>query len=296
MCPKVKLKTLRKGDEASPVCGPCSRLGRYCDRTSTERRFVAFSAARRSGTANSVDSGETDSSSTPLSLIAVNRECLEKPEIAGYFHHYITHIAPWYDLGDESRRFTLAVPQLALDQPLLLGAIIALSAIHVAQSTSNATARKTAEVYHGHCIRSLIELDQSSVLLQNGIALATTCLLRSYEILNEARDPQRHLRGAYSLASHPGLIENRTSDVLHQAGFWNYLREDITFSLFEGCPLKMNLSLPFTSLVIAATRSPLDSISLLLGQIINAVYTGTMSLLAVTYASVLDWDAGGAVD
>lgn len=184
MCPKVKLKTLRKGDEASPVCGPCSRLGRYCDRTSTERRFVAFSASRRSGTANSVESGETDSSATPLSLIAVSRECLEKPEIAGYFHHYITHVAPWYDLGDESRRFMLAVPQLALDQPLLLGAIIALSAIHVAQSTSNATARKTAEVYHGHCIRSLIELDQSSVLLQNGIALATTCLLRSYEILN----------------------------------------------------------------------------------------------------------------
>lgn len=40
----------------------------------------------------------------------------------------------------------------------------------------------------------------------------------------------------------------------------------------------MNLNLPFTSLVIAATRSPLDSISLLLGQIINAVYTGLMSV------------------
>lgn len=115
----------------------------------------------------------------------VGRECLEKPEIAGYFHHYITNVASWYDLGDEFRRsFALDVPRLALDQPLLLGAIIALSAIHVAQSAGNATARKTAELYHGHCVRSLIQLDQSSVLLQSGVALATTCLLRSYEILN----------------------------------------------------------------------------------------------------------------
>ncbi|ETS76945.1 hypothetical protein PFICI_10819 [Pestalotiopsis fici W106-1] len=257
------------GDEASPVCGPCSKVGRYCDRTTTERRFVAFAA-----TGEAAWSNEKASSS---SLITINRECLEKPEIAGYFHHYITHVAPWYDLGDESRHFALTVPRLALDQPLLLGAIIALSAIHVAQSTGSATAKRAAEVYHGHCIRSLIELDQSSVVLENGVALAATCLLRSFEILNEVHDPQRHLRGAYSLASQPAVVRDGTFTVLHQAGFWNYLREDITFSLFEGCPLKVDLDLASSSLAVTAARCPLDSISLLLGQILNAVHTSTMS-------------------
>lgn len=184
------------GDEGSPICGQCSRIGRYCDRKTDHDRFVSFPASGRGGTTgyhastrekiNS--SAEQTTSLSPAT--EVGRKCLERPDIAGYFHHYITDIAPWYDLGDESRRsFALDVPRLALDQPLLLGAIIALSAIHVAQSAGNATARKTAELYHGHCVRSLIHLDQSSVLLQNGIALATTCLLRSYEILNGATNP-----------------------------------------------------------------------------------------------------------
>ncbi|KAI0144927.1 hypothetical protein BJ166DRAFT_603101 [Pestalotiopsis sp. NC0098] len=271
-------------DETSPICGQCSRIGRYCDRKTDQHRFVSFSTSERGGKIGNNVSTDVNTDSSAEQTISISpapeagRKCLERPDIASYFHHYIADIAPWYDLGDESRRsFALDVSRLALDQPLLLGAIIALSAIHVAQSAGNATARKTAELYHGHCVRSLIRLNQSSVLLQNGIALATTCLLRSYEILNEVRDPQRHLRGAYSLASHPGLIENGPSNELYRAGFWNYLREDITFSLFEGCPLKMNLSSTATTRTIAAARGPLDSISLLLGQIINAIYTGTMS-------------------
>ncbi|KAK6220709.1 hypothetical protein LQW54_001900 [Pestalotiopsis sp. IQ-011] len=159
-------------------------------------RFVSLSASGRGGTigdnANTAENIESSAEQTVSVSPApeLGRECLERPEIPGYFHHYITDIAPWYDLGDESRRsFALNVPQLALDQPLLLGAIIALSAIHVAQSAGNATARKTAELYHGYCIRSLIHLEQSSILLQNGIALATTCLLRSYEILNGSINP-----------------------------------------------------------------------------------------------------------
>lgn len=184
------------GDEASPVCGQCSRIGRYCDRKQNRYRFVSFSGTRQCGSlGHEVANGDDIDSSAeqagvPAFVPALDCKCLEKPEIAGYFHHYITDIATWYDLGDEPRRsFALDVPRLALDQPLLLGAIIALSAIHVAQSAGNATARKTAELYHGHCVRSLIQLDQSSVLLQNGIALATTCLLRSYEILNGAINP-----------------------------------------------------------------------------------------------------------
>ncbi|KAI4599388.1 hypothetical protein KJ359_001830 [Pestalotiopsis sp. 9143b] len=175
-------------------------IGRYCDRKTGHHRFVSFSASGRGGTTGDDASTDFNTDSSAEQTISVSpapevgRECLERPEIAGYFHHYIANVASWYDLGDESRRsFALNVPRLALDQPLLLGAIIALSAIHVAQSAGNVTARKTAELYHGHCIRSLIHLEQSSILLQNGIALATTCLLRSYEILNGAINPHKKI-------------------------------------------------------------------------------------------------------
>ncbi len=99
-----------------------------------------------------------------------------------YFHHYITEIAPWYDLSDYSLHFGTKVPELALDNGLLFSAIVALSAIHVA-NTSAPTARVAAEFYHSCCIRFLIGLDGAALAVMGGAALATTCLLRSYEIL-----------------------------------------------------------------------------------------------------------------
>ncbi|KAK9775854.1 putative Zn(2)-C6 fungal-type domain-containing protein [Seiridium cardinale] len=164
---------LQTSDETLPVCGQCARVGRYCDRSTDLFRFVLPSV-------NHQGSAET----APLSPPVSSRMCLEEPEVAAYFHHYITDLAQWYDLGDDSRRFALLTPEIALVEPLLLDAILALAAIHVSQSTGKAAARRTAELYHGNCVRSLIKLEENSILLRNGVALAATCLLRSYEILD----------------------------------------------------------------------------------------------------------------
>ncbi len=110
------------------------------------------------------------------------RVALTSPQIARYFYHYITELAPWYDLSDESLHFGTTVAEFALDNRLLFSAIIALSAIHVANTTAG-TARAAAEFYHGCCIRFLIGLDDAALQTLGGVALATTCLLRSYEIL-----------------------------------------------------------------------------------------------------------------
>lgn len=110
------------------------------------------------------------------------RKALESLELANYFRRYISDVAPWYDLSDSQCRFSTEVPIIALDEPLLFYAIIALSAVYVSQTTAP-SARTIAEAYHTRCIRRLIELDPEDVLIKKGVALAVTCLLRSYEIL-----------------------------------------------------------------------------------------------------------------
>lgn len=109
---------------------------------------------------------------------------MELPDVAWYFHNYINSLAKWYDLGDALRQFETKVPLLALDEPLLFSAVIALSAEHQCQTRGPQIARESAAFYHGHCVRRLIQLDEKSELLTNGVALAAACLLRSYEILD----------------------------------------------------------------------------------------------------------------
>lgn len=104
--------------------------------------------------------------------------------MAWYFHNYITELAKWYDLGDALRQFATKVPELALDEPLLFSAVIALSAEHLCQTTGPKIAREMAGFYHSRCVAYLIKLDEKSELLTNGVALAAACLLRSYEILD----------------------------------------------------------------------------------------------------------------
>jgi hypothetical protein len=111
------------------------------------------------------------------------RKALENANVARYFHHYISHLAPWYDLSDMSLEFSTKIPEYALDSPLIFSAVLALSAIHVA-NTITPSARAAAEFYHGCCIRQLISLSDDDLPGLAGIALATTCLLRSYEILD----------------------------------------------------------------------------------------------------------------
>lgn len=110
---------------------------------------------------------------------------LLNPQVARYFHHYITDIAPWYDLSDSSRLFGTKLPEIALDNSLPFAAILALSAVHISQITAP-SAKAAAEFYHGCCVRILIDLkdDEGVDVNMQGVVLASVCLLRSYEILS----------------------------------------------------------------------------------------------------------------
>ena len=89
-----------------------------------------------------------------------------------------------------------------------------------------------------------------------------------------------HLRGAYSMASRQDLFPERRQRGLLEAGFWNYLREDITFSLFENCPLKISLEtfpLPFNGdPEHESDQDHMNSLTLILGQVINSAFNGRM--------------------
>ncbi|KAK2475442.1 hypothetical protein H9L39_13035 [Fusarium oxysporum f. sp. albedinis] len=242
-CRRRKLKC----NQALPICGQCTTSGLYCDRSDKPTRFILHK--------------ELPNPDSP-------RTALQDQNIARLFHSYTSNISEWYDLSDSACSFGLEVPSIALDEPLLFCAVIALSSMHACK-TSAPSFRKVAEFYHHRCVQFLIALDAGDELISRGVALAATCLLRSYEILDGDVDPNMHLRGAYSMASLHDVLSGIPQAGLLGAGFWNYLREDITFSLFEECPLKMNLE--STPLMIQHTSDQdyLNSITLILGKIIN---------------------------
>ena len=115
------------------------------------------------------------------------REALQSPDITRCFRHYVTNIAPWYDLSDASATFGKTLPRMALENPLLFSAILALSAMH-STKTASPGRRGMAEFYHAFCIRLLIDLDASFGLAEREAGLASACLLRSYEILDGGYD------------------------------------------------------------------------------------------------------------
>ncbi|KAH8900013.1 hypothetical protein GQ53DRAFT_790522 [Thozetella sp. PMI_491] len=259
-----------KCDEATPICQRCEKSGRYCDRSTTSIKIYPYSGqSSPGGVAATTSSNKFPSPVNP-------RRALSSPHVARYFHHYIIHIAPWYDLSDASMLFGTQLPAMALDSELLFSAMVALSAIHIANTTAPTT-RAAAEFYHGCCIRLLIGLEDSDLVNIGGTALATTCLLRSYEILAEEEDPNRHLQGAYSLASQQKLLLNRLHDGLVARGFWNYLREDITFSLYTQSSLKMDLDTVPALTEFTTDQCYLNSISLILGRIVNATFGMTIT-------------------
>ncbi|KEY73647.1 hypothetical protein S7711_07695 [Stachybotrys chartarum IBT 7711] len=151
--------------------------------------------------------------------------------------------------------------------------------------------RPLAEEHHTRCVKLLIELESENELVRGGIALAATCLLRSYEILSGDTDPNVHLRGAYSMASVPGLFATVTRTPLLEAGFWNYLREDITFSLFERCPLKMGLETSQPLLDLHSDQGHLNAITLVLGRIINDCFRDEADNLtwSNSFDSLCEW-------
>ena len=101
--------------------------------------------------------------------------------IAGLFHHYIEHLAAWYDLCEHNRPFESLVPVRALDCPVVFNAIIAFSAQH--KALHDQRYETCSMLYHSACVKGLLSgLDKFDPSMREDYLVAA-CLLRSYEIL-----------------------------------------------------------------------------------------------------------------
>ncbi|KAH7151673.1 hypothetical protein B0J13DRAFT_246189 [Dactylonectria estremocensis] len=262
-CRRRKLKC----DQATPVCRKCAKSNRYCDRSD---RSAEFRASHLDAAAAQIIGQSDASSKTP-------RDALQDQKIARLFHHYISDLSKWYDLSDAASAFEVTVPLISLQEPLLFFAIISLSAMHMSKTTASSF-RTTAENYHDRCVQLLINIKENDAVMTGGVALAATCLLRSYEILDSDIDPNMHLRGAYSMVSIQDILPGELHRGLLAAGFWNFLREDITFSLFKNCPLKIDLKFVSLSVDHDSDQDYLNSITLILGRIINIAFDHSFSV------------------
>ncbi|KAK6857801.1 hypothetical protein PG995_005500 [Apiospora arundinis] len=140
------------------------------------------------------------------------REALAHATVAQLFAHYIAVLGPWYDLNDATNLFSTVVATLTGD------------------ALDNA-----ALSFYGACIKDLLEAltmgtSGSFTIGFSGELLAASCILRSYEILSDSmQSSQSHLFGAYSFLATVQVGFSTWN--LFQAGFWNYLREEITVGL-----------------------------------------------------------------
>ncbi|KAF2802204.1 uncharacterized protein BDZ99DRAFT_576908 [Mytilinidion resinicola] len=235
-----------KCDETLPTCLNCSKKHRQCRHVRlpplkwVSSPALPFTQPTEDPAPSRPFQGDTSWAHQIATLSP--RESLEYPTVVSLFTHYTTHLAPWYDLNDPHSLFTNAVPIRSLDEPILFRAILAFAASHLSRMipTSSLDSTPVAVILHDSFLSSLISALSTITPSTQANYLAATCLLRSYEILNgDTRMAQQHLFGAFSLAVH--LDIDLSTWGLAQAGFWNYLCEDITVALECRRPLHMRM-------------------------------------------------------
>ncbi|TAQ89044.1 hypothetical protein B7494_g2634 [Chlorociboria aeruginascens] len=253
-------------DGATPDCAECVKLQLQCEKPNADYRFLIHSrqlpnscefatlspcivltdvapglpthSHRSSSYAAATGSrGSADlqlGQAARLSKLSP-RAALEDPGISQFFSHYIRTIAPWYDLNDSTNTFGIIVTACALDFPVLFRAIIALSSSHWLKMVGSS--QEIAFAFYAACVEDLLKALDNSPNFQ-GEYLAAACLLQLYEILNESiQGPPCHLLGAYSFLN--TIHVDLSTWNLAQAGFWNYLREEITIGLASIQPVRI---------------------------------------------------------
>ncbi|KAF9883339.1 hypothetical protein FE257_003555 [Aspergillus nanangensis] len=260
-----------KGDGRRPICERCGRASRPCS------WLEGGQGPSQSPSASPLPASV--SSSEDLQYVSATNpaEALQHPQVAEIFRHYIDHLAGWYDLNDRNRHFGDVVPICARHNSLLLSAILAFSAAALSSSSPGLDLWAWAESYHLESVQQLLSLTKDVDQFRTGETLAAICLLRSYEIISQNVSCQNHLQGSYSLLS-SGSAD--LASELFNAGFWNYLREDITVALIEKRGLMIELSDAYLPQTVHAEDDFANRVTYLLGRVMNHCLGANASPLA----------------
>ncbi|KAF2494557.1 hypothetical protein BU16DRAFT_582463 [Lophium mytilinum] len=227
-------------DESLPTCLNCSKKHRQCRHIRPPPLQWLSPPALQTPAPSHPFQGDTSWAHQIATLSP--RSSLQHPAVLSLFTHYLTHLAPWYDLLDPHHHFANTIPTASFTSPILFRAILAFAASHLSRTLPPSSPNPTpvAALLHDSFLSSLITALSTITPASQPNYLAATCLLRSYEILNgDTRTRQQHLFGAFSLAVHADI--DLSGWGLAQAGFWNYLREDITVALECRRPLHMRM-------------------------------------------------------
>ncbi|KAL2830524.1 hypothetical protein BDW59DRAFT_141065 [Aspergillus cavernicola] len=156
---------------------------------------------------------------------------------ASLLRSFIQSLAPRFDVCDLHSHFSTEVPRRALQVPMVLKAVLALSARHAAvMSGSNDW---EASEYHGQCVELLIRALSKPEGSYDDNLLITVVILRMYEELEQTADEKCHWLGSNRLLN--TMAKSASSGGLAEAVSWQFLRQAIYACLVEFQPMQLNL-------------------------------------------------------
>lgn len=158
---------------------------------------------------------------SPASVVFTGHRANLSRREAFLLRHYVNKIAPWIDACDLSLRFTLEVPKRALQTPIILYAILAVSSRHQAFVADHRNQHE-ADFYQSRCVNLVIDALSSVETTYDDNLLVAVVLLRVYEEIEHSTDMHFHLRGMGRLLA--SIPEFAHSGGLAEAASWQALR------------------------------------------------------------------------
>lgn len=231
-----------KCDEIRPRCGRCERLSLECETSdfivpSSWSSSTPGTAVSDEGCSRPTSTWDVfNNSTTPLPNLELprpQRSHSTTPSIdsekVNLIQEYQSGVGTWVGLFDDDLNIERTVVKRALECPMLMNAICALTARQISRVGQGEIWESTAVRYYGESLHQLIKMLQDQSYCPED-ALAATVLLSSYELLFfPGLDHRRHVSGALSLIRTHAC--KASSMGVMGAAFWVYARQDVAISL-----------------------------------------------------------------
>ncbi|KAB8263364.1 hypothetical protein BDV32DRAFT_4924 [Aspergillus pseudonomiae] len=150
---------------------------------------------------------------------------------------YINKISHWLDICDSGSTFNTEVPRRALHIPMVLKAVLALSARHDAIMSGGSDWE--ASEYHSQCVEILLAALARPEETYDDNMLISVVILRIYEELESTTDEKCHWLGSNRLLN--TMSRAASSGGLTEAASWQFLRQAIYASIVQNQPMQLDL-------------------------------------------------------
>lgn len=207
-----------------------------------DRRFSAIDEE-----SSSSDDSSSWTTSSPIPLSSLERRI---------FIHFVHFSSQWLDFYDPIKQFSTTVPHLALRNPGLMRALLALTARHISlghdfclsandrffghgtEQTSQSEPltpvvdRNLAVEYYYETLHYLNKAMQHPSYARSHELVATALLISLYEMIDGSnQDWERHLKGVFWIQRFQD--NDGESGGLRQAVWWAWIRQDVWVAMRE---------------------------------------------------------------